>query len=152
MKLAERAESILREYNFGRFDNLTDYAENLRKHFEPYPDGNCGCESTLYQFAQLDSRFKRVLDWAQSSEGQFPRIWTEGGHLNFLPAFGRSRRLFYQNAPENLKIKAVELYRMHGESIREDSQVERVIDLSRVVLDEGFDYISRLLDGNALPQ
>jgi hypothetical protein len=152
MQFQEETLQILEGYKFGRFKEFFQHADRLRPHFQPYPDGDCGCESTLKQFDRLDGRFKRVLEWTTSMEGSFPNIFAKGC-LNFLPEFeqpyGESQRIFYKNAPPVLKQTALRLFKMQMDKqyiAPQEAEVVDIVHSTKTVLDEGFDYISKLLN------
>jgi hypothetical protein len=149
MESKEKAEKLLKEYDFGRFNQFSEYSEKLKPYFGPFPEGAGGTNSTLRRFSVLEKRFKQILELYLNGAEKFPAIFgggTDGdySHLNFL-FFENAGYYepFFKKAPKNLKKNA----RLLADIIRRDvnkGNINEVFDLSKLVLDEGFNYLYKL--------
>jgi hypothetical protein len=148
MESKDKAESMLREYNFGRFNHFSEYAEKLKPYFGPFPDGHGGYNATIKKFSLLEKRFKKILELYLDGAEEFPTIFNSGtdadySHLNFL--FFDTDVPFYKKAPENLKKNAKSLANIIRRDVNKEN-INEVFDLSKLVLDESFNYLSKIVD------
>jgi len=152
-EMTKNAESMLKEYEFGRFENFREYPEKLKSYFGPFPEGHLGYNSAIRHFSILEKRFKQLLELYKNGAEKFPAIFAEGTdsddtHLNFLTYFtwgSDNKILFYKKAPKTLKDNAESLANIIRRDVNKENIIE-VFDLSKKVLDESFDYFSNLVD------
>ena len=148
-EMTKNAESMLKEYEFGRFENFREYPEKLKSYFGPFPEGHLGYNSAIRHFSILEKRFKQLLELYKNGAEKFPAIFAEGtdsdgSHLNFL-FFKWFDVPFYKKAPKTLKDNAESLANIIRRDVNKENIIE-VFDLSKKVLDESFDYFSNLVD------